>query len=127
MAANGYPEKTEKNIKLTALEKPGNPDIGKSLVFHAGTKNNNGELLSNGGRILNITGIGRDLTEAKKVAYEKIKKLQVKFGDFVVAENGKISDNYNEEKLKEYMKWDSIVIEVNLKLGNDAPIQIDSC
>ncbi len=48
------------------------------------------------------------------------KKLKIKFGDFVVAENGKISDSYNEEKLKEYMKWDSITIEINLKLGNDA-------
>ena len=48
------------------------------------------------------------------------KKLKIKLGDFVVAENGKISDNYNEEKLKEYMKWDSINIEVNLKLGSDA-------
>ena len=49
-----------------------------------------------------------------------IKKLKIKLGDFIVAENGKISDTYNEEKLKEYMKWDSIEIEVNLKLGNDA-------
>ena len=48
------------------------------------------------------------------------KKLKVKFGDFIVAENGKISESYNEEKLKDYMKWDSIVIEVNLKLGNDS-------
>ncbi len=49
-----------------------------------------------------------------------LKKLKIKFGDFVVAENGKISDSYNEEKLKAYMQWDSIVVEVNLKLGNDA-------
>ena len=48
------------------------------------------------------------------------KKLKIKIGEFVVAENGKISDHYNEEKLKEYMKWDSIEIEVNLKLGSDA-------
>ena len=48
------------------------------------------------------------------------KKLKIKLGDFIVAENGKISDSYNEEKLKEYMKWDSIMIEVNLKLGSDA-------
>ena len=48
------------------------------------------------------------------------KKLKIKLGDFIVAENGKISDQYNEEKLKEYMKWDSIMFEVNLKLGNDA-------
>tara|TARA_B110001452_G_scaffold179014_1_gene150225 strand:+ start:3151 stop:4455 length:1305 start_codon:yes stop_codon:yes gene_type:complete len=49
-----------------------------------------------------------------------IKKLKIKLGEYVVAENGKISDIYNEEKLKEYMQWDSIIIEVNLKLGNDA-------
>ncbi len=48
------------------------------------------------------------------------KKLKIKLGDFVIAENGKIADSYNEEKLKEYMKWDSIIIEVNLKLGHDA-------
>jgi len=48
------------------------------------------------------------------------KKLKVKIGNFVVAENGKISESYDEKKLKEYMEWDSIEIEVNLKLGNDA-------
>ncbi len=66
----------------------------------------------NWGRV--IMGIG------KSGEMIDIKKLKVKFGDFVVAENGKISDNYNEEKLKQYMKWDSIIIEVNLKLGSDA-------
>ncbi len=48
------------------------------------------------------------------------KKLKIKLGNFIVAENGKIADSYNEEKLKEYMQWDSIIIEVNLKLGSDA-------
>ncbi len=48
------------------------------------------------------------------------KKLKIKIGSFIVAENGKISETYDEKKLKEYMQWDSIDIEVNLKLGNDA-------
>ena len=48
------------------------------------------------------------------------KKLKIKIGDFIVAENGKISETYDEKKLKEYMQWDSIEIEINLKLGNDA-------
>mgnify|MGYP001241972467 CR=1 FL=1 len=48
------------------------------------------------------------------------KKLKIKIGDFTVAENGKISESYDETKLKEYMQWDSIEIEINLKLGNDA-------
>ena len=48
------------------------------------------------------------------------KKLKIKIGDFIVAENGKVAESYDEAKLKEYMQWDSIDIEVNLKLGNDA-------
>ena len=66
----------------------------------------------NWGRI--VMGIGKSGEEVDQ------KKLKIKLGDFVVAENGKISESYDEEKLKEYMKWDSIDIEVNLKLGNDA-------
>ena len=48
------------------------------------------------------------------------KKLKIKIGNFFVAENGRVADNYDEKKLKEYMQWDSIEIEVNLNLGNDA-------
>ena len=66
----------------------------------------------NWGRI--VMGIGKSGEQIDP------KKLKIKLGNFIVAENGKISDSYNEEKLKEYMQWDSISIEVNLKLGNDA-------
>ena len=48
------------------------------------------------------------------------KKLKIKIGNFVVAENGKISESYDEKKLKEYMEWNSIELEINLKLGSDA-------
>tara|TARA_A100001015_G_C14961533_1_gene701122 strand:- start:305 stop:1606 length:1302 start_codon:yes stop_codon:yes gene_type:complete len=66
----------------------------------------------NWGRI--VMGIGKsgEIVDAKK--------LKIKIGEFLVAENGKISDSYDEKKLKEYMKWDSVEIEVNLKLGNDS-------
>ena len=47
------------------------------------------------------------------------KKIIIKLGEFTVAENGKISDNYDEEKLQEYMKWDSMLIEVDLKQGRE--------
>ena len=66
----------------------------------------------NWGRI--IMGIG------KSGEIVDIKKLKLKIGNIIVAENGRISESYDEEKLKEYMKWDSVEIEVNLKLGNDA-------
>ncbi len=49
-----------------------------------------------------------------------IKKLRIKIGNFIVAENGKIADSFDEKKIKEYMEWDSIEFEINLKLGNDA-------
>ncbi len=45
-------------------------------------------------------------------------KMQITIGNHLVAEQGKVSKNYNEKDLKEYMKWDSIDVEVNLNLGN---------
>ena len=66
----------------------------------------------NWGRI--VMGIG------KSGEFIDQKKLKVKIGSFVVAENGRIAESYNEKKIKEYMNWDSIEIEINLKLGNDA-------
>jgi|TARA_B110000211_G_C14065499_1_gene547457 glutamate N-acetyltransferase/amino-acid N-acetyltransferase len=65
----------------------------------------------NWGRIL--MGIGKSGEEIDP------KKIIIKLGDFIVAERGKISENYNEEKLKEYMKWDSILITVDLKKGKE--------
>jgi len=63
----------------------------------------------NWGRV--VMGIGKS---GEKIQPEKI---EIKFGDLKVAEKGKISEEYDEAKLKEYMKWDSILIEINLKLG----------
>ena len=44
-------------------------------------------------------------------------KIQIKFGKYLVAEQGRVSKDYNEDDLQEYMKWDSIDIEVNLNIG----------
>ncbi|MFL2889936.1 MAG: bifunctional glutamate N-acetyltransferase/amino-acid acetyltransferase ArgJ [Pelagibacteraceae bacterium] len=66
----------------------------------------------NWGRI--IMGIGKS---GENVDQEK---LSIKLGEDLIAEKGKISDNYDEAKLKEYMKWDSIKIEVNINQGVDA-------
>ena len=65
----------------------------------------------NWGRV--VMGIGKS---GEKVDNEK---LIIKLGDLVVAEDGKISESYDEKKLKEYMNWDSITIEVNLNQGNE--------
>jgi len=45
-------------------------------------------------------------------------KIQIKIGNFLVAEQSKVAKSYNEKDVKEYMKWDSIEIEVNLNLGS---------
>ena len=66
----------------------------------------------NWGRILMGIGKSGELVDPKK--------LKIKIGNFIVAENGKISDNYDEKKLKEDLEWDSMEVEINLKLGNDA-------
>jgi glutamate N-acetyltransferase/amino-acid N-acetyltransferase len=65
----------------------------------------------NWGRIL--MGVGKSGEEIES------KKIIIKLGDFVLAEKGKISESYNEEKLKEYMKWDSILITIDLKQGKE--------
>ena len=45
-------------------------------------------------------------------------KMQIKMGNHLVAEQGRIAKDYNERDMKTYMKWDSINIEVNLNIGN---------
>jgi len=65
----------------------------------------------NWGRIL--MGVGKSGEEVDS------KKIIIKLGDFIVAEKGKISESYDEEKLKEYMEWDAIVITVDLKQGKE--------
>ena len=65
----------------------------------------------NWGRI--VMGIGKS---GEKIDSEK---LIIKIGGMVVAENGKISETYDEKKLKEYMNWDSVIIEIDLNQGNE--------
>ena len=45
-------------------------------------------------------------------------KIQLKIGDYLVTDQGKEAKGYNEKNVKQYMKWDSINIEVNLNIGN---------
>ena len=65
----------------------------------------------NWGRV--IMGIGKSGENIDK------NKLSIKFGEFLVCEKGQISESYDEQKIKEYMQWDSVSIEINLNQGND--------
>ena len=53
-------------------------------------------------------------------------KMQLKIGDYLVAEQGKVEKNYLEKEVKEYMKWGSIDIQVNLNLGS-AEYKVYTC
>lgn len=70
LASDGYPEKYDKGLPITGFE---NFD-GKEgyYCFHAGTKFDNGQIVTNGGRVLGITAKGKDLHEARKNAYEAV-------------------------------------------------------
>ena len=46
-------------------------------------------------------------------------KITIKYGDFIVAQDGSPNENIDIEKLNEYMQWDSIHIEINLNLGSE--------
>jgi len=63
----------------------------------------------NWGRI--VMGIGKS---GENIIPEKI---EIKIGEFKVAEKGKVAENVDEKKIKEYMKWESITVEINLRIG----------
>ena len=68
LASDGYPVSYEKGKEITGLENfDGKEDY---FCFHAGSKIENGKILTNGGRVLGITALGNDLKEARKKAYE---------------------------------------------------------
>ena len=46
-------------------------------------------------------------------------KISIKFGEFLLAENGSPVENIDSQKLREYMQWDSIIIAINLNLGSE--------
>jgi len=68
MAAPGYPEDPRKGIPLRLPSRPPN----QVLYFHAGTKRVGEQLQSNGGRVLNVVGLGADLHEALERAYQGV-------------------------------------------------------
>ena len=70
LAAPGYPAAPEIGEPITGIA-----PIANSFVFHAGTQLRDGVLHSAGGRVLTVTGIGSDLTEARDAAYRTISKI----------------------------------------------------
>ena len=71
VVSGGYPEEFEKGKEISGLNSE-----TESLVFHAGTKEENGKILSNGGRVLAVTSFGNTFTDATKKSYQTIENLK---------------------------------------------------
>jgi phosphoribosylamine--glycine ligase len=70
MASAGYPESASKGDVITGTEQlDARPDVD---VIHAGTEARDGSLLTHGGRVLAVTAVGGDVSEARTRAYEGI-------------------------------------------------------
>jgi len=71
LASKGYPEAYPKNEEITGLDF----SLDGTFVFHAGTKNENGKVLTNGGRVLGVTALGDSLQQAISNAYSAADKV----------------------------------------------------
>lgn len=68
LASDGYPEKYEKGFPISGLDSV--KDKEGYYIFHAGTKKQDGKIVTNGGRVLGVVAKGDTLKEARKNAYE---------------------------------------------------------
>ncbi len=80
LCSKGYPGSYKKGKKIQNLEKLRLDK--KTFIYHAGTKIVNGSILSNGGRVLNVTSIGLNLLKVRKKILSLIKKINWKDGFF---------------------------------------------
>ncbi|MEX2414717.1 MAG: phosphoribosylamine--glycine ligase [Paenibacillaceae bacterium] len=71
LASGGYPGPYEKGLPIEGLA-----DVRQSMVFHAGTTMKDGKVVTNGGRLLGVTALGRDIAEARQKAYADIAHIQ---------------------------------------------------
>ncbi|MFD2671889.1 phosphoribosylamine--glycine ligase [Marinicrinis sediminis] len=71
LAAGGYPGKYERGLPITGLDQ-----VEQAVVFHAGTSMKDDQIVTDGGRLLGITGMGADIEEARAKAYAAADVIQ---------------------------------------------------
>jgi len=92
LAAPGYPETPHTGTAITNV-----PHIENTQIFHAGTSKSGEKLLSAGGRVLTVTGVGSDLSEARDRAYRAISQIELE-GSFYrsdIALNASVAEKGN--------------------------------
>ncbi|MCA9236440.1 MAG: phosphoribosylamine--glycine ligase, partial [Planctomycetales bacterium] len=74
MASEGYPGEYRKGLPIRGLEQAA--EVPNVKVFHAGTAEKNGQVVTNGGRVLGVTGLGDSTAKAKLAAYSAVKCIR---------------------------------------------------
>ncbi|NMA82524.1 MAG: phosphoribosylamine--glycine ligase, partial [Epulopiscium sp.] len=74
MASGGYPESPKTGYPIQGIEEIAHQK--NVLVFQAGTKEKDGQVITNGGRVLGVTGLGSTLAEARQIAYQNVEKIK---------------------------------------------------
>lgn len=70
LVSGGYPGSYDKGKVVRGLN-----NAGRSLIFHAGTRSEGGTIVTEGGRVLSVTGRGQSLEEARRIAYETVSSI----------------------------------------------------
>ena len=74
MASGGYPGDYQKGKKILGLQEA--QQLEDVIVFHAGTKDMDGDIVTNGGRVLGVTALGQTIRDAKERAYRAVDKIK---------------------------------------------------
>ena len=72
MASAGYPDRYDVGVPIDGLD---TPEVDAVKVFHAGTHDRDGQILTSGGRVLCVTALGSDIESARESVYRRIKSI----------------------------------------------------